>query len=128
MKMVNLCKLFQTLIGTRVLVMVLREISLNICLVIPTFSWAASSVLLNRKAIEVCLTEMEIVCFFSTTRLEMSGVFLATGFIRNVVIGEHFRFISIWPTRASYLASLFVMIVFVSKLQPYCSSNLFLHL
>ncbi|OTF71037.1 membralin-like protein, partial [Euroglyphus maynei] len=34
------------------------------------------------------------------------------GFVRNVVTGEHFRFVNVWMTRTSYLAAAFIMIVF----------------
>lgn len=34
------------------------------------------------------------------------------GYVRNVVTGEHFRFVNVWMTRTSYLASAFIMIVF----------------
>ncbi|KYM94808.1 Membralin [Cyphomyrmex costatus] len=38
------------------------------------------------------------------------------GFLRNVVTGEHYRFVSMWMARTSYLAAFFVMLVFVSIL------------
>ncbi|EFN63664.1 Membralin [Camponotus floridanus] len=34
------------------------------------------------------------------------------GFLRNVVTGEHYRFVSMWMARTSYLAAFFVMLVF----------------
>ena len=34
------------------------------------------------------------------------------GYVRNVATGEHFRFVNVWMTRASYLAAGFIMIVF----------------
>ena len=34
------------------------------------------------------------------------------GYVRNVVTGEHFRFVNVWMTRTSYLAAAFIMIVF----------------
>jgi hypothetical protein len=36
------------------------------------------------------------------------------GFVRNAVTGEHFRFVSSWMARSSYVAALLVMILFVS--------------
>lgn len=37
------------------------------------------------------------------------------GYLRNVITGEHYRFVSMWwMQRGSYLASLFIMILFVS--------------
>lgn len=37
-----------------------------------------------------------------------------TGYFRNVVTNEHYRFVSMWMARSSYLAAWFVMIIFVS--------------
>jgi hypothetical protein len=37
-------------------------------------------------------------------------------FSRNVVTGEHYRFVSMWMARTSYLAAFFIMLVFVSTL------------
>lgn len=34
------------------------------------------------------------------------------GYVRNVVTGEHFRFVNVWMARTSYLASAFIMIMF----------------
>lgn len=34
------------------------------------------------------------------------------GFVRNVITGEHFRFVNVWMTRTSYLAAAFIMIIF----------------
>lgn len=36
------------------------------------------------------------------------------GFVRNVVTGEHYRFVSSWMARSSYVAALLIMILFVS--------------
>lgn len=37
------------------------------------------------------------------------------GYLRNVITGEHYRFVSMWwMQRGSYLASFFIMILFVS--------------
>ncbi|KAL4236457.1 hypothetical protein ACF0H5_004843 [Mactra antiquata] len=36
------------------------------------------------------------------------------GFLRNVVTGDHYRFVSMWMARSSYLAAGFIMLVFVS--------------
>jgi hypothetical protein len=36
------------------------------------------------------------------------------GFVRNAVTGEHFRFVSSWMARSSYVAALLIMILFVS--------------
>ncbi|KAJ8306114.1 hypothetical protein KUTeg_016659 [Tegillarca granosa] len=36
------------------------------------------------------------------------------GYLRNVVSGEHYRFVSMWMARSSYLAAAFIMLVFVS--------------
>jgi hypothetical protein len=33
---------------------------------------------------------------------------------RNVVTGEHYRFVSMWMARTSYLAAFFIMLIFVS--------------
>jgi len=42
---------------------------------------------------------------------------------RNVVTGEHYRFVSMWMARTSYLAAFFIMLVFVSM--PLLNYNLF---
>lgn len=39
------------------------------------------------------------------------------GFLRNVVSGEHYRFVSMWMARASYLAAFVIMVIFVSVLR-----------
>ena len=39
---------------------------------------------------------------------------LVTGYFRNVVTNEHYRFVSIWMERSSYIAAAFVMLIFVS--------------
>ena len=33
---------------------------------------------------------------------------------RNVVTGEHYRFVNMWMARTSYIASAFAMVIFVS--------------
>ena len=35
------------------------------------------------------------------------------GFVRNAVTGEHFRFVSSWMARSSYVAALLIMVLFV---------------
>jgi len=50
------------------------------------------------------------------------------GYVRNVVTGEHYRFVSLWSTRSSYFAAAFVMIVFtisVSMLLRYSHHQIF---
>lgn len=37
------------------------------------------------------------------------------GFLRNVVSGEHYRFVSMWMARTSYLAAFVIMVIFVSE-------------
>lgn len=34
------------------------------------------------------------------------------GYVRNVATGEHFRFVNVWMTRASYISAGFIMIMF----------------
>lgn len=34
------------------------------------------------------------------------------GYLRNLATGEHFRFVTMWMTRTSYLAAFFIMLVF----------------
>ena len=41
-------------------------------------------------------------------------IVLFVGFLRNVVTGEHYRFVSMWMARSSYLAAAFIMLIFVS--------------
>lgn len=40
--------------------------------------------------------------------------YLWAGFLRNVVSGEHYRFVSMWMARTSYLAAFVIMVIFVS--------------
>ncbi|XP_076233761.1 membralin-like isoform X2 [Calliopsis andreniformis] len=50
------------------------------------------------------------------------------GFLRNVVTGEHYRFVSMWMTRTSYLAAFFIMLVFtisISMLLRYSHHQIF---
>lgn len=39
----------------------------------------------------------------------------SSGFLRNVVSGEHYRFVSMWMARTSYLAAFVIMVIFVSR-------------
>lgn len=43
---------------------------------------------------------------------------MPTGFLRNVVSGEHYRFVSMWMARTSYLAAFVIMVIFVSIQEP----------
>ncbi|XP_065340985.1 membralin isoform X2 [Cloeon dipterum] len=50
------------------------------------------------------------------------------GFLRNVVTGEHYRFVSMWMARTSYVAAFLVMMVFtvtVSMLLRYSHHQIF---
>ncbi|XP_066597279.1 membralin-like isoform X2 [Prorops nasuta] len=50
------------------------------------------------------------------------------GFLRNVVTGEHYRFVSMWMARTSYVAAFFIMIVFtvsISMLLRYSHHQIF---
>ncbi|XP_056133083.1 membralin [Lampris incognitus] len=50
------------------------------------------------------------------------------GFLRNVVSGEHYRFVSMWMARTSYLAAFVVMVIFtlsVSMLLRYSHHQIF---
>ncbi|XP_013398553.1 membralin isoform X2 [Lingula anatina] len=50
------------------------------------------------------------------------------GFLRNVVTGEHYRFVSMWMARTSYLAAAFIMLIFtlsVSMLLRYSHHQIF---
>lgn len=44
--------------------------------------------------------------------------FFPPGFLRNVVSGEHYRFVSMWMARTSYLAAFVIMVIFVSWQEP----------
>lgn len=51
------------------------------------------------------------------------------GYLRNVVSGEHYRFVSMWMARSSYLAAAFIMLVFtvsVSTLLRYSHHQIFI--
>ncbi|XP_017768215.1 PREDICTED: membralin isoform X2 [Nicrophorus vespilloides] len=50
------------------------------------------------------------------------------GFLRNVISGDHYRFVSMWMARSSYIAAFFIMIVFtvsVSMLLRYSHHQIF---
>lgn len=50
------------------------------------------------------------------------------GYVRNVATGEHFRFVNVWMTRASYISAGFIMIMFtlfVSMLIRYSHQQVF---
>ncbi|XP_011308821.1 membralin isoform X2 [Fopius arisanus] len=50
------------------------------------------------------------------------------GFLRNVVTGEHYRFVSMWMARTSYVAAFFIMLVFtvsISMLLRYSHHQIF---
>ncbi|CAL8251857.1 unnamed protein product [Merluccius merluccius] len=50
------------------------------------------------------------------------------GFLRNVVSGEHYRFVSMWMARTSYLAAFLIMVIFtlsVSMLLRYSHHQIF---
>ncbi|XP_058138208.1 membralin [Dasypus novemcinctus] len=50
------------------------------------------------------------------------------GFLRNVVSGEHYRFVSMWMARTSYLAACVIMVIFtlsVSMLLRYSHHQIF---
>ncbi|XP_076621887.1 membralin isoform X2 [Colletes latitarsis] len=50
------------------------------------------------------------------------------GFLRNVVTGEHYRFVSMWMARTSYLAAFCIMLIFtisVSMLLRYSHHQIF---
>lgn len=42
-------------------------------------------------------------------------IYFSSGFLRNVVSGEHYRFVSMWMARTSYLAAFVIMVIFVSR-------------
>lgn len=44
----------------------------------------------------------------------VASLFFFSGFLRNVVSGEHYRFVSMWMARTSYLAAFVIMVIFVS--------------
>lgn len=50
------------------------------------------------------------------------------GFLRNVVTGEHYRFVNMWMARTTYLAAFFIMLVFtisISMLLRYSHHQIF---
>ncbi|XP_014208464.1 membralin isoform X2 [Copidosoma floridanum] len=50
------------------------------------------------------------------------------GFLRNVVTGEHYRFVSMWMSRSAYIAAFFIMIIFtvsISMLLRYSHHQIF---
>ena len=51
-----------------------------------------------------------------------------SGYLRNVVTGDHFRFVSMWMARTSYLVALVLMFIFVSDLTVACITVTMCHL
>ncbi|XP_014227570.1 membralin isoform X2 [Trichogramma pretiosum] len=50
------------------------------------------------------------------------------GFLRNVVTGEHYRFVSMWMSRTAYIAAFFIMLIFtvsISMLLRYSHHQIF---
>ncbi|XP_063225272.1 membralin [Bacillus rossius redtenbacheri] len=50
------------------------------------------------------------------------------GYLRNVVTGEHYRFVNMWMARTSYLAAFFIMLIFtmsISMLLRYSHHQIF---
>ncbi|CAH1394302.1 unnamed protein product [Nezara viridula] len=50
------------------------------------------------------------------------------GYLRNVVTGEHYRFVSMWMARTSYISAFFIMIIFtvsISLLLRYSHHQIF---
>ena len=58
-------------------------------------------------------TYFPITCDLSIRFNSIIHVFFA-GYLRNVVTGDHFRFVSMWMARTSYLVALVLMFIFVS--------------
>jgi hypothetical protein len=54
------------------------------------------------------------LCRWGLDEYNSIGNGLVFSFPRNVVTGEHYRFVSMWMARTSYLAAFFIMLVFVS--------------
>nr|XP_033477057.1 membralin [Epinephelus lanceolatus] len=55
-------------------------------------------------------------------------IWFSPGFLRNVVSGEHYRFVSMWMARTSYLAAFVIMVIFtlsVSMLLRYSHHQIF---
>lgn len=50
----------------------------------------------------------------TTSKLTAARLCFSSGFLRNVVSGEHYRFVSMWMARTSYLAAFVIMVIFVS--------------
>nr|XP_018897634.1 PREDICTED: membralin [Bemisia tabaci]XP_018897635.1 PREDICTED: membralin [Bemisia tabaci]XP_018897636.1 PREDICTED: membralin [Bemisia tabaci] len=51
------------------------------------------------------------------------------GYLRNVVTGEHYRFVSMWMARTSYISAFFIMLVFtvsISMLLRYSHHQIFI--
>ncbi|CAF92869.1 unnamed protein product, partial [Tetraodon nigroviridis] len=61
-------------------------------------------------------------------RLNIPVMVVTLGFLRNVVSGEHYRFVSMWMARTSYLAAFVIMVIFtlsVSMLLRYSHHQIF---
>ena len=61
---------------------------------------------------EIENTTVKIKFYFNDNHLHS----YVAGYLRNVVTGDHFRFVSMWMARTSYLVALVLMFIFVSKL------------
>lgn len=50
------------------------------------------------------------------------------GYVRNVISGDHYRFVNLWTSRSSYFAAFFIMLVFtlsISMLLRYSHHQVF---
>lgn len=63
----------------------------------------------------VCSVGLYIILYiFNSISVMVCARMCVTGYLRNVVTGEHYRFVSMWMARSSYVGAAFVMLVFVS--------------
>lgn len=76
----------------------------------------ASFTLIITRGMTVILLVMESSCLYRCGCDEYNSICdgIVFSFSRNVVTGEHYRFVSMWMARTSYLAAFFIMLVFVS--------------
>lgn len=58
--------------------------------------------------------EAQMFClYFNICQHLTDSTWFFAGFLRNVVSGEHYRFVSMWMARTSYLAAFVIMVIFV---------------
>lgn len=62
-----------------------------------------------------CKENMQVSWAQWVFKIFLNNSYFSVGYLRNVVTGDHFRFVSMWMARTSYLVALVLMFIFVSN-------------